>query len=608
MNWYKNLKISIKLIIGFLIVAVITAVVGIVGTVSLNQVSDNANNIYEYVAEPIVVISEVVDLYQQNRIETRNMLLQDSDGELDAIINDFRERREQIEVKLAEYEKTIRTDTGKGHFETFTSTYSDYLEELDKIIELVQSGNKEEATAVLYGKAMETSAKNVHEAITGLIETRSVNGASQYDEIVRVSQRTKLIMIGLSVCGVVLALVLGILISRIIGKPISHIVEVAKKLALGDIDVNIEAEYNDETGQLAKAFKVLSDSVLDQTRLAERMAEGDFSVAVELRSENDTLGKALNRMIENINELLSNVVFAAEQVATGAKQISDSSMVLSEGSTEQASSVEQLTASLEEISSQTEMNAEDANKANELTSDVKVNADRGNEQMKEMLEAIEEINISSNNINRIIKVIDDIAFQTNILALNAAVEAARAGQYGKGFAVVAEEVRTLAAKSADAAKETTELIENSINKVNEGTKIARETADSLNIIVQEIDKVYELVNNIATGSNEQASGIAQINQEILQVSDVVQTNSSTAEESAAASEELASQASLLQEMVSKFKLKDIKNSKNNMNKLNPEVLTMIETMVNNSKDSNNNSNLSENKPSIILSDSEFGKY
>jgi len=225
------------------------------------------------------------------------------------------------------------------------------------------------------------------------------------------------------------------------------------------------------------------------------------------------------------------------------------------------------------------LNASNANQANELALAAKEGAIKGNEQMKGMLKAMEEINEGSGSIFKIIKVIDEIAFQTNILALNAAVEAARAGQHGKGFAVVAEEVRNLAARSANAAKETTGLIEDSMKKVEGGTKIANDTAAALSQIVEGVTQVTNLVGEIATASNEQALGINQVNQGILQVSDVVQANFATSEESAAASEELSSQAELLREQVSQFKLKKTTGSSYKVfEDLNPEVLRMIEDM------------------------------
>jgi len=292
-------------------------------------------------------------------------------------------------------------------------------------------------------------------------------------------------------------------------------------------------------------------------------------------------------------------------------------MALSQGATEQASSIEELTASIEEIAAQTNQNAHSAEQVNQLTQGAMTNAVQGNSQMKDMLQAMEQINDSSGSISKIIKVIDEIAFQTNILALNAAVEAARAGQHGKGFAVVAEEVRNLAARSANAAKETTVMIESSIKKVESGTKIAGDTASALEKIVGDISKVATIMTEITSASTEQAAGITQINQGVMQLSQVVQTNSATAEESASASEELAGQANLMREHVERFKVREQSRDYGaGMEDLNPDVLRMLERM---SRDKNGYSKgrskeWVKEKPAasapmtISLSDKEFGKY
>ncbi len=297
--------------------------------------------------------------------------------------------------------------------------------------------------------------------------------------------------------------------------------------------------------------------ILKLTQAAEKFSAGDLDVELDVRAKNEmgVLASAFSAIAVNMSNILRSIYTASEQVASGSRQIADSGMHLAKGSTEQASALEELSASVEQLASQTRMNAVSANEANDLANTARSLAERGNEKMGNMLKAMDEIDQSSANINRIIKVIDDIAFQTNILALNAAVEAARAGEHGKGFAVVAEEVRNLAAKSAAAAKETSGLIEGSSKSVSGGSKLARETAEALEKIVSEVSRVATLVNGISVSSGEQSSGIEQINQGLLQISKVVQSISASSQQSAAASRQLTAQADSLRHQVSGFTLK-----------------------------------------------------
>lgn len=313
--------------------------------------------------------------------------------------------------------------------------------------------------------------------------------------------------------------ILLLLIRASVTKPIKEVAALASAMASGDLSRKTTLQSKDEIGQLAAIF------------------------------DND-----VRRAFMNIEQARTDLTNAAEQISCGSAQVSAGNQAITAGATEQSGALEEITASLTKMAEQTKQNAENANSASELSVTVKKAADQGSTQMGNMQKAMEDINNSSSMIFSIIKVIDDIAFQTNILALNAAVEAARAGAHGKGFAVVAEEVRTLAGRSAQAASETTELINNSVKSVAVGTKIANETAVSLKSITQSVGESADLIEVIAQASNEQANAISQINEAINKLSDVVQSNTATAEETSATSEELSGMSNMLKGMVEKLKL------------------------------------------------------
>lgn len=370
--------------------------------------------------------------------------------------------------------------------------------------------------------------------------------------------------ISLAAAGVflILSFLFAFFFANSIGRPISLVTKRLELLSQGDLNSAVPAvKSKDEIFRLADSLgntvKNLSSYIKDIHFVLSNISSGNLAVATsqEYVGEFANIKKDMEEIIVSLNHTISNISTAAVQVSSGSEMISNSSMALSQGATEQASAVEELTASLEQISSQTTLNASNADRANQLATNARNNAESGNSRMEDMVKAMDAINLSSGNISKIIKVIDDIAFQTNILALNAAVEAARAGQHGKGFAVVAEEVRTLASRSASAAKETSEMIEGSIKNVEVGIKIAGDTAEALKKIVAEVANAADLVGSIAVASKEQAMGIEQINQGIIQVSQVVQNNAATSEETAAASSELSSQANQLREVVSVFKIK-----------------------------------------------------
>ncbi|MDE7436139.1 MAG: methyl-accepting chemotaxis protein [Lachnospiraceae bacterium] len=428
-----------------------------------------------------------------------------------------------------------------------------YTAVLRTVVELVEKGHVDQAVTEYANNAFPNEQEAESSMDTILVEIEKETDAADAT-IKRNVMIQQIALIVIAAVAVVIMIIYAAVLIKMITLPVKKLSVAARKMAMGDIDVDCEKIYDDDLGELMDNFANMAAATKEQVMITEEISEGNLTVAAHPRGEQDILGIAIKRLLNDQNLTLSSIKEAGEQITVGSEQVANASQALAQGSTEQASALQQVTASMDEVTQRTKENATEAGQANTLVNDVKDVAASGNEQMKSMIAAMNGINESSETISKIIKTIDDIAFQTNILALNAAVEAARAGVHGKGFAVVAEEVRNLAAKSAAAASETAEMIEDSIQKVKHGTKIAEETAQSLDEIVRHIDEIVVLISDITVSSNDQATAISQIDQAISQVSSVVQTNAATSEQCAAASEELSNQAITLKNLMANYRL------------------------------------------------------
>lgn len=417
--------------------------------------------------------------------------------------------QEKLHSISEEFQRSIhQSNYSMADKNTLIDLIDDYILRFDEVVAIDSEigRNSNEGLTQIY-------RKNIHELEPSISKIHA-----EINQIINNKVKRLITTITLTIIIIVLvSVIIASIISKLITKPLYMMLNAARSMASGDLDIEVYYHADDEIGHLTDAF---------------------------------------NEMNAKINNSLSDIDSASDQVANGARQVSDTSIMLAQGATEQASSIQQLSAALSEISTQTNQNVEAATKANHLTDETSERVKESNEQMSELMNAMELINQSSVNISKIIKVIEDIAFQTNILALNAAVEAARAGQHGKGFAVVAEEVRNLAERSATAAKETTELINDSINRVQNGTQLASSTGEALNKIVVCVHEITDLIGSITLAAQAQAEDIRQIDEGINQISDVVQTTSATSEETAATSTQLSEQAGLLKAQIRQFHLKE----------------------------------------------------
>lgn len=520
MEWFKTLKVGTKLIAGFLLVSIIGGIIGIQGILKSAQINDLAKVMYERETVGLRHVAEAnIQLIAANR-SIQNAILSHTTEERDSNLRALNERMTRIYKELATAENTFVTEQGKNLLQNTRQAVQAFEAGTKKVAQLLQaeSVNERRASTDLLFTEVRPLANKADDLMTELVERKRSNADRLSSETDAIYAGIRMLLISLTLGGMVTGVAIGVLLTRWLTQQ-------------------------------------LGGEPVDVANAASAIAAGDLSTPIDnSRARPGSVVDAMQHMQASLRNVVQSVRSSSDSIATGANQIAMGNADLSQRTEEQASNLEETAASMEELSSTVRNNSDTAKQAAQLAQSASGVATKGGEVVQQVVHMMEEINASSQKISEIISVIDGIAFQTNILALNAAVEAARAGEQGRGFAVVASEVRSLAGRSADAAKEIKALIGDSVEKVAAGGQLVNAAGNTMQDIVEQVRRVTDLILEINAATLEQTSGIDQINNAVVQLDQVTQQNAALVEESASAAESLNQQAQQLVRAVAIFKL------------------------------------------------------
>ena len=560
-HYVKNLKIRLKLyiLIGFALLGML--IISGMSFFLIGRMNDMTSDIATSWLPSVDIARELSATISNIRLNELEYLTADSDSKEETSLQYLQDGIETMDALLAAYGDMIDEEE-RNFYNNANNLWTQYQAAEEEMMAFAKQGQTESARAILDGEC-ETLFNSLNSAFGDIIDYNTKGSDDAAAESASLYRTATLTMAAVVIAIILVGVFFSFVIIRLIKIPISEIENAAIKMAEGDLDVKISYTSKDELGvlaaQVSRLIHKLQLIIEDENQFLAKMAEGDFTV-------NSTCEEAytggfypllvsFRGITDKLNDTMLQISQSSTQVAGGADQVSNGAQALAQGATEQASSVQELAATIDEIFNKVNQNADSARQASKAADCVSAKMNVSKEKMQQMTDAMGDISSCSSEIGKIMKIIEDIAFQTNILALNAAVEAARAGAAGKGFAVVSDEVRNLANKSTEASENIAALIENSLQAIENGTQIADDTAQSLIQAVNDVNEMAGIIEQILEVSSDQADSIAQLTVGIDQISNVVQTNSATAEESAAASEELSSQSQLMKSLVGRFQLK-----------------------------------------------------